>query len=105
MITNTTSTRPGGGWGIALVLSAVTLAAILAHAPAQGGNSNPGIIPPHAKFRGLTYGEWGAKWWQAAFACPVVAGAPPTTPSFLAEHFVEIKECCFWRARGGGRHR
>lgn len=35
------------------------------------------MIPPEAKYRGLTYGEWAAKWWQAAFALPVVNGDHP----------------------------
>ncbi len=25
-------------------------------------NPNPGVIPPHAKAYGMTYGEWSAKW-------------------------------------------
>jgi hypothetical protein len=86
---------------VALVLSAVTLASILAHAPAQGENSNPGITPPHAKFRGLTYGEWGAKWWQAAFACPVVAGAPPYHPVLSGGAFRGDKGVLFLAGKGG----
>jgi hypothetical protein len=35
-------------------------------------NENPGIIPPNMSYLGLTYGQWGAKWWQAAFALPIV---------------------------------
>jgi hypothetical protein len=46
-------------------------------AQAQPGNRNPGVIPPHARFRGLTYGEWAARWWQAAFALPVTDGDHP----------------------------
>lgn len=46
-------------------------------AQGQGGNSNPGVLPSNAKHRGLTYGEWAAKWWQAAFAEPVVNGDHP----------------------------
>jgi hypothetical protein len=48
-----------------------------APAPGQGGNRNPGVIPPDARYRGLSYGEWQAKWWQAAFALPVVDGYHP----------------------------
>jgi len=44
---------------------------------AQAANGNPRVIPPHAKYRGLTYGEWGAKWWQAAFARPIEGGDHP----------------------------
>jgi hypothetical protein len=46
-------------------------------ATAANGNPNPGIIPPNAKYRGFTYGEWSAMWWQAAFATPVVGGDHP----------------------------
>ena len=34
------------------------------------GNLNPGVIPPHAKAHGMTYGEWSAKWWQWAYSLP-----------------------------------
>jgi hypothetical protein len=55
----------------------VALCGLSTEAQAQGGNSNPGILPPNAHFRGLTYGEWGARWWQAAFAVPIVNGDHP----------------------------
>ena len=58
-----------------LVLAA--LAAISQVAHSQGGNKNAEVIPPHAKFRGLSYGEWGARFWQAAFATPIVEGDHP----------------------------
>jgi hypothetical protein len=61
--------------GVLLVL--VALGGLSTQALAQGGNSNPGIVPPDARYRGLTYDEWGAKWWQAAFAVPVVNGDHP----------------------------
>lgn len=35
------------------------------------------IVPPGDHFRGKTYGEWGASWWQAAFAIPVVNDEHP----------------------------
>ena len=41
----------------------------------NGNSGNPGIIPPHAKFRGLSYGEWGARFWTKLFAIPVVGGS------------------------------
>jgi len=32
---------------------------------AQGnGNPNPGILPPHANFKGKTMSEWSVAWWQ-----------------------------------------
>src|SRR5262245_26649404 len=76
MTTNVISQGPRHIRGAALVLSVVTLAAILSHAPAQGGDNNPGVMPPHAKFRGLSYGEWAAQWWKAAFSIPVPEGNP-----------------------------
>ena len=30
----------------------------------------PGVVPPNAKPYGLTYGEWGARWWQWVFSLP-----------------------------------
>jgi len=40
--------------------------------PAKSGNQgNPGVIPPQAKYGGMTYGEWSAAWWQWAFSMPV----------------------------------
>src|SRR3989442_2662229 len=43
----------------------------------QAANGNPRVLPPNARYRGLTYGEWGARWWQAAFSVPVVGGDHP----------------------------
>jgi hypothetical protein len=34
-------------------------------------NLNPGVLPPNARPHGMTYGEWGARWWQWALAAPV----------------------------------
>jgi hypothetical protein len=45
--------------------------------PGERGPRNPGVIPPQARFRGLTYGEWAARWAQAANAIPVVDGDHP----------------------------
>ena len=58
-----------------LLLVALTLATIASSSSA--GNSNPGIQPLNSKFRGLSYSEWQAKWWQAAFDIPVVGGEHP----------------------------
>jgi hypothetical protein len=35
------------------------------------GNPNPGVIPPQAHPYGLSYGEWGARWWRWAYAFAV----------------------------------
>jgi len=44
---------------------------VVAPRDADGGNPNPGIIPPQAKPYGLTYGEWATKWWQYVYSIPV----------------------------------
>ena len=44
---------------------------------AQGGNKNPGVIPPNGKFRGLSYEDLEARFWQSLFAIPVVDGDHP----------------------------
>jgi hypothetical protein len=31
---------------------------------------NPGVVPPADQYAGLTYGEWGAKWYQWATLLP-----------------------------------
>jgi hypothetical protein len=56
---------------------AVVLAVPVTSYHAEAANAGPGVIPPHAKYRGLDYGEWAAKWWQAVFAIPVVGGQHP----------------------------
>ena len=60
-----------------LFLLLAALSAISSIASAQGGNQNPGVIQPDAKYRGLTYGEWTAEWWQANFGLPVEGGSHP----------------------------
>lgn len=60
-----------------VLLVLVALVAVSSDAHAQGGNRNPGILPPNAHYRGFTYGEWGAMWWQAAFDIPVLDGDHP----------------------------
>jgi hypothetical protein len=60
-----------------LFLLLAALASLSLIASAQGGNQNPGVIPRVAKYQGLTYGEWTAEWWQAAFAIPVEDGSHP----------------------------
>jgi hypothetical protein len=61
----------------ALFVLLITLGTISHQAHGRGGNHNPGVIPPKAKYKGHSYGEWEAKWWQAAFALPVIDGDHP----------------------------
>ncbi len=56
---------------VKVLLVLVTLVAGSSAALAQP-SVNPGVIQPNAQYRGLTYGEWGARWWQTAFSIPVV---------------------------------
>jgi hypothetical protein len=60
--------------GLEAFVTLVLLASMsVTYVARAGANTNTaGVIPPHAKFRGLTYGEWAARWWQAAFALPVI---------------------------------
>ena len=39
-------------------------------AESRAGNGNPGVIPPHAKAYGLTYGEWSVDWWKWLIGIP-----------------------------------
>jgi hypothetical protein len=57
---------------VPFVLTVVALSGAVLAVHAKDGKPNPGIVPPGAKFRGLSYGEWAAEWWKAMFAIPVV---------------------------------
>lgn len=63
--------RPGS------LLVAATLLAVSCQAVASDGTGIPRVIPPHANFRGLNYGEWAAQWWSSLFLVPVVDGYHP----------------------------
>jgi hypothetical protein len=62
------------------IVSIITIATMNAHAGAKGNedgvpavgtrNDNHGVIPPHARIQGKTYGDWGAEWWKWAFSVP-----------------------------------
>jgi hypothetical protein len=34
----------------------------------RNGNPNPGVLPPGARAYGMTYGAWGAAWWNWALS-------------------------------------
>jgi hypothetical protein len=59
------------------VVLGLTVLATIPVAQAGSRNLNPGILPPNSNPHGMTYGEWEAEWWQAAFAIPVVNGNHP----------------------------
>lgn len=85
-------------------VSAASVAALvftLATAAALAQGANPGVLPPTAQYRGHSYGEWEALWWQAMFATPVsadhpfVSGQPLQGPKgvvFLAGQFADPDE-------------
>jgi hypothetical protein len=58
-----------------------TCARVLAVVAFAGLLSSPATTAPitadHAKYKGLTYGEWMAVWWQAVFATSIEAGSHP----------------------------
>jgi len=62
-------------------------------------NPKPGIFPPNSTPYGKTYGEWGARWWQAAFSIPVVDG---NHPLFSGGAIGEENGVLFLAAVGGG---
>ncbi len=61
---------------VGIVLGFMSLVTVMS-AQAKSRNFNPRVLPPNSHPRGMTYGEWGAAWWQAAFAIPVVNGGHP----------------------------
>src|SRR5262249_37193693 len=51
-----------------LLFALVSLWLASGSAVAQGANGNPGVVPINARYAGLTYAEWSARWWQWASA-------------------------------------
>jgi hypothetical protein len=60
-----------------LFLTSMSIATFPYDTTAGPASGHAHVIPVSGHFRGLSYGEWGAKWWQAAFAIPVVDGDHP----------------------------
>lgn len=58
---------------ICVVVLVVALVALALAAPMAGAakRNNAGVIPPQASPAGMTYGEWGAAWWQWALRNPI----------------------------------
>jgi hypothetical protein len=59
------------------LLAVFALVGVSPDARTQGGNGNPGVIPPQARYRGLSYSDLEARFWQAAYSIPVVDGDHP----------------------------
>ena len=54
-----------------LLASALLLSGMVLCALAGGnGNQNPGVLPPNSNPYGMSYAEWGGKWWQWALSIP-----------------------------------
>ena len=52
-------------------MAAIATAAVLLAAPRVNAKSNENLVaPPDANYAGLSYGEWGAAWWQHMFSIP-----------------------------------
>jgi len=72
-------TRP-----LSSLLSAIVIAALFT----AGGSAlaekheTVTIVPPHAKFRGHTYGEWAAKFWQWMMSLPLQGHPVIDDPNF-----------------------
>lgn len=57
---------------ISIFSAFVLLGVVAKSAPADQGNlGNPGIVPPHSSFRGLTYSEWSVEWFKWAYSLPL----------------------------------
>ena len=62
----------------ARALTVVAFAGLLS-SPATTASATPDhvdstVLPSHARYRGLTYGEWAAVWWQTVLATAIEAG-------------------------------
>jgi len=49
---------------------ALLLCLVTGTARCGDGNPNPGVLPPDGTAWGMTYGEWGAAWWNWALSSP-----------------------------------
>ncbi len=62
---------------LAILAGVLALSAPAGVCAQDGGNLNPGILPPDSKPLGLSYGQWSARWWQWVLSMP--ADANPLT--------------------------
>jgi hypothetical protein len=46
---------------------------------AQAGN--PGVAPPNSSLYGLSYSEWGARWWQWSYSIPLHVNTSANDPT------------------------
>jgi hypothetical protein len=77
--------------GFVLLASALLFSSVVLCALAGGkGNQNPGVLPPNSRIAGLTYGEWGAEWWQWLLAIPATDAQGNITNPILATGDVDL---------------
>jgi hypothetical protein len=84
---------------LALLPGALTFMGISQNTQAQVSEENPSIVSPDDKFRGLSYGEWGAQWWINLFGTPVVGDSHP---SLQGGPFAGTKGVLFLAILSGG---
>jgi hypothetical protein len=63
---------------LAIVASAIVAVAAACHVSAAHAQA---VVPPQTESFPLTYGEWGARWWQYVLGIPVLP-APDQNPLF-----------------------
>lgn len=70
----------------ALYLAMAALAAVLIAGPAaaNGQGANPGVIPHQARYQGLTYEQWQARWQQWAISIPALTSPPELIHPFFS---------------------
>lgn len=59
-----------------IALGALVMLLIAGRAQAGSQNANPGIVPHQARYHGLTYEQWQARWQQWALSIPADANHP-----------------------------
>src|SRR5205807_10344296 len=59
-----------------IVLAASLTLLVAGPARAASHNPNPGLVPHNAKYHGLTYGQWQARWQQWGLSIPATPDLP-----------------------------
>lgn len=56
---------------VSLAVAALLLGNLGPAVGGQGNVNNPNIVPPQSHYRGQTYSEWSAEWWEWVYSLPV----------------------------------
>jgi hypothetical protein len=67
---NTTHAVRSENFGLKSTVLFIALLGAMATSALAERSANPGIVPPHKKAYGKTYGQWAAAWQQWAFGIP-----------------------------------